>query len=122
VRQLLSPPTAQPVGLWRYGQPEPEGLRAFLLEARQHLPPDDPVVFASAATSGDDEFFRYLWASYFLADRTVVPSFDARAERLGESLVAYQRAVDGARWEIVWEVDAGAVSRRSDRPLAGELR
>lgn len=123
-RQVLHPPKRQAAMVWRFGTPPARRLERFLERARPHLPPQGEIVFASAsqgpAAAGGGEFFRFLWASYFLGDRTVIPSFDAAAGSRGEVWVAFGIRLDPARFPpgrfaLLYEDPGGAVYRVTGR-------
>lgn len=97
------------------------GLRAFLVEAREHTRPGDVLVFLAPFPSWEGGYrYSMRGARYLLAGRTVrglIGPGDAdlspNLER-AELLVAWRVPVPEG-WDIVWTGEGGAVATRSAR-------
>jgi hypothetical protein len=109
---VLRPPSPHAELPWRYGTPPVRRLQRFLRRATRGIPADEPLGFASAAGARrNPEFFRYLWASYLLPERVVMPAPDAVATGRARYLVAYGIRLDHPALKLVWEDPGGAVYR-----------
>lgn len=74
-RQVLHPPQESDPMVWHFGTPPPMRFRNFVARARNEMPAGARVAFASSADPNERAtFFRYLWASYFLAEYDVIPA------------------------------------------------
>ncbi len=101
-----------PAAVWRFGQRQTELFRDFALSAGQHVPPGERILFLGPADQPDTDFFGYLWASYHLADHTVVPSSHPRAPEICRYLLVFGRKLAGdPRLELVWDDRLGALYR-----------
>jgi hypothetical protein len=118
-RQVWNPPRGVGPDSWRYGTPQPERLRAFLARALTRLPPASRLAFASEGDHAHSEMFRYLWASYFLVDRVVLPAYHSAARDHGDYWIAYRVRLGEPALEPVYEEPGGAVYRlRREEPRA----
>ena len=114
-RQVVDPPRGVGPANWRYGSPQADGLRGFLARAAAWVPPGEPVAFASQPKPASAEFFRFLWASYFLADRQVIPSSHPAGGAEAEYWISYAVRLAEPQLELLYEEPAGAVYRRVRR-------
>lgn len=97
---------------WRFGTPPVIRLQRFLRRATQGLPAEAPLAFASApGEAGSPEFFRFLWASFLLPERDVVPSFDPDGMRHARFVVAYGTRLESPLLERIRDYGGGAVYR-----------
>jgi hypothetical protein len=108
------PPFEQPPGRWRYSTPPPQRLEHFLDLARQVVPAGSRVAFSSPATRGNAPLFRFWWATYWLAEYTVIPADPPRLEPVAPPVdfrLTYGLRLDDPRCELVMEDWSGAVYR-----------
>ncbi|HEX4955844.1 MAG TPA: hypothetical protein VF017_20845 [Thermoanaerobaculia bacterium] len=108
-----------PATVWRFGQRQTELFRDFTLAAGRHVPPGERILFLGPADQPDTDFFGYLWASYHLADRTVVPSSHPQALEICSHVLVFGRKLEGdPRLELVWDDKLGALYRLTNRAAA----
>ncbi len=129
-RQLLAPPRRQAPIVWRYGTPPLARLERFVERARPHLAAGEEIVFSSprdgTTALGSGEFFRFLWASYYLGERPVIPAFDAAAGSRGTLWLAFGTSTPDQflaepptePWPELYRDPAGALFRRPPAPPA----
>ena len=96
---------------WRWNSPPAGRLRGFLERAAEHVPAGSTVVFSSAASAENPEFFRFLWASYWLPAHRVIPSFAAEAPTEAEYWISYRKPMDHPRLVEIYRDPAGTVAR-----------
>lgn len=104
-------PTGPAAVAWRWSSPPARRLRGFLERAAAHVPAGSRVAFSSAGTAENPEFFRYLWASYWLKEYTVIPGFAAEAVSRAEYWISYREPKEHPRLIEIYRDPAGAVAR-----------
>ncbi len=99
---------------WRFGMPAVEELTRFSAAARPLLPAGSRVAFASVRTTsgraGDDAFFRYRWAAYFLPEVDLVDAGSPAAAAAGYAL-AFRTRLPAPRFEEIAALPGGWVYR-----------
>jgi hypothetical protein len=99
---------------WRAGMPPVDDLARFAAGARPLLPAGSRVAFASARSTsgnaGDDAFFRYRWAAYFLPELDLVKAGSAAS---GEATYAlsFRTPLPAARFQPIAKLHGGWVYR-----------
>jgi hypothetical protein len=117
-RQVRHPPRGVWPSNWRYGTPQTERLRHFLERAAAHVPAGEPIAFASLDNPAPAGFFRFLWASYFLADRDLIPASHPMAGSVAKYCISYATRLDQPYLTRLYEDPAGAVYRVNAEPRA----
>lgn len=108
--ETLRPPPVLPPVVWRYSTPQAQRLRAFLERVGERVPAGSRVAFASRPTRADGEFYRFLWASYWLPGLVVMPE-TAAAGREVDYWIAFGRTLDRADLELLLTDEAGSLHR-----------
>ena len=106
---LRPPPVLSPV-VWRYSTPQAVRLRSFAKQVGERLPAGTRAAFASRRTTPDDEFFRFLWASYWLPGLSLVPEDSAQTHPVGY-WIAFGRPLDRPGLKLVFEERPGQLYR-----------
>ncbi len=103
--------------MWRYSTPSPEQLRYWLQRSAQEIPVGSQVGFSSPDGPGNAPLFRYWWARYWMADRTLIPVYlpGLKPKTLRtDYLITYGLRFDDPDFELVFEDWLGALYRRRE--------
>lgn len=103
---------------WRAGMPAVADLERFAAAARPLLPAGSVVAFATirsprstAGNAGDDAFFRYRWAAYFLPEVDLVDAGSTAAAR-AEYALAFRLQLPADRFRPLVRLRDGWVYRQ----------
>lgn len=96
---------------WRFGSPPVEELSRFLGKASSVIPPGRRILFSSLTDSNAADFFRYMWAAYFLPRHDLLRPPEDPALDVGEYWIAYHTTIDDPRLELILEDPSGKVYR-----------
>jgi hypothetical protein len=86
--------------LWRFGTAESQRLERCLARAARRVPRGGKIAFLSSEGAGDDSFFRWRWAAYFLPGYDVVPEVGESPVGLPDAVVAFDQVFSDPRFAL----------------------
>jgi hypothetical protein len=99
---------------WLPGTRQVLMLQAFLRNVDRLVPSGEKIAFTAPGDPLGDGLYRYLWASYLLPERDVLPLAAGGVAEVRYLAAFRSRPDDGRRWKVVAHLKEGAVYRRAD--------
>ena len=109
------PPNIKQPSRWILGSRQPRELAEFLGAVAAVVPKDEPVVFVGRQSGAQNQRYEYLWASYLMPERDVLPAAAALDYPPARFVAFYGKHPGHEPGSLTIEVNAGGAIRRIGR-------